>query len=305
MTKMGSLTLGGQKVDLTNTDRVMFPDVGVTKREVIDYYKDIADLMVPEVANRAMTMERFTKSINEGGFVMKHAQKHYPEWIPRAELGEKTVVEYPVVDSQAALVYFANQGGVAFHIWASKIDTPNNPNEIVFDLDPPDISAFPLVRKTAHVLKDLLEEIGMPVYVKTSGSKGLHVITPVDGKVGYEKVRELVSMIAKLLIERYPDLVTMEFHKKDRKGRLYFDTGRNVMGATFVAPYSLRGRPGAPISAPLTWNEIDDKAFQPNGIKLRDWPARRDAVGDAWYGWRKKPGSVTKAIKKLQSIVSG
>ncbi|HEY0250482.1 MAG TPA: non-homologous end-joining DNA ligase [Kofleriaceae bacterium] len=305
MAKTGSLKLGGQVVDLTNTDRVMFPDVGVTKRDVIDYYKDVADLMIHEIADRALTMERYTKSIAEGGFVMKHAQKHYPEWIPRAELGEKTVVEYPVCNSQAALVYFANQGGVAFHIWASQIETPNHPNEIVFDLDPPDISAFPLVRQTAHVLKDLLEELNLPTYVKTSGSKGLHVVVPTDAKATYEKVRELVSLIAKLLIERYPDLVTLEFHKKDRKGRLYFDTGRNIMGATFVAPYSLRGRPGAPISAPLAWPEIDEPDFQPNGIRLRDWNARRDAVGDAWYGWRKKPGSVAKAIKKLQSIVAG
>lgn len=302
MAKTGSLKLGGHTVDLTNTDRVMFPDAGITKREVIDYYKDVADLMVPELANRALTMERFTKSIDEGGFVMKHAQKHYPDWIPRAELGEKTVVEYPVCNSQAALVYFANQGAVAFHIWASPIDAPDHPNEIVFDLDPPDLSAFPLVRETAHVLKDLLEELALPVFVKTSGSKGLHVVTPVDGKASYEQVRELVAMIAKLLIERYPELVTLEFHKKDRKGRLYFDTGRNIMGATFVAPYSLRGRPGAPISAPLTWNEIDDPSFAPNGVTLRDWPARRDAVGDAWYGWRKKPGSVAKAIKRLGAL---
>jgi bifunctional non-homologous end joining protein LigD len=309
MAKTGSLTFGDIKVDLTNTDRVMFDDVGITKREVIDYYKDVADLMIPELRDRALTIERYTKSVAAGGFIMKHAQKHYPEWIPRVELGGKTVVEYPVCNNQAALVYFANQGAVAFHIWTSLTETPMQPNEIVFDLDPEDAKKFPSVVQVAVILHDLLDDLGLPSFVKTTGSKGLHVVVPVDGKATFEKCREVVSGIAKLLIARYPELVTLEFHKKDRKGRLYFDTGRNIAGATFVAPYSLRGRPGAPVSAPLTWSELDDPKLQPNGIKLRDFRARRDAVGDPWFGWRKHPGSVAKALKKLapllQSMVSG
>ena len=304
MTKTGSLTFGSIKVDLTNTDRVMFPDSGITKREVIDYYKDVADLMVPELADRALTIERYTKDITAGGFIMKHAQKHYPAWIPRAELGGKTIVEYPICNSQAALVYFANQGAVAFHIWASLTATPTQPNEIVFDLDPEDAKKFPEVVKIALILHDLLDELALPAFVKTTGSKGLHVVVPVDGKATFEKVREVVSGIAKLLIERYPDLVTLEFHKKDRKGRLYFDTGRNIAGATFVAPYSLRGRPGAPVSAPLTWGELDDPKLQPNFVTLRNFRARRDATGDPWFGWRKHPGSVTKALKKLKALIS-
>src|SRR5450432_3320561 len=268
MTKMGSLTFGDIKVDLTNTDRVMFPDGGITKREVIDYYKDVADLMVPELADRALTIERYTKDITAGGFIMKHAQKHYPAWIPRAELGGKTIVEYPICNSQAALVYFANQGAVAFHIWASLTSTPMQPNEIVFDLDPEDAKKFPEVVKIARILHDLLDELALPAFVKTTGSKGLHVVVPVDGKATFEKVR---------------------------KGRLYFDTGRNIAGATFVAPYSLRGRPGAPVSAPLTWGELDDPKLQPNFVTLRNFRARRDASGDPWFGWRKHPGSVTKA----------
>ena len=155
------------------------------------------------------------------------------------------------------------------------------------------------------ILHDLLDELDLPAFVKTTGSKGLHVVVPVDGKATFEQVpRGRRRGIAKLLIARYPDLVTLEFHKKDRKGRLYFDTGRNIAGATFVAPYSLRGRPGAPVSAPLTWSELDDPKLQPNGIVLRDFRARRDAVGDPWFGWRKHPGSVAKALKKLAPLLS-
>jgi len=302
MGKSGELVFGDVTVALTNTDRVMFPDVGVTKGDVIAYYKDVADLMVPELRDRALTMERFTKGIDQGGFFQKHAQKHYPAWIPRVELGGKTPVEYPICNSQAALVYFANQGGIAFHIWTSHAQTPLQPNEIVFDLDPPDATQFELVKKVARVLRDLCDELGLPPFVKTTGSKGLHVVVPVDGKAGFDQVHELVGGIAKLLVARYPDLVTLEFYKKDRKGRLFFDTGRNMPGATFVAPYSLRGKPGAPLSAPLTWNELDDPALKPDGIRLKGFAERRAATGDPWFGWRAHPGSVAKALAKLQKL---
>jgi len=304
--KAGELRFGDVTIALSNTDRVVFPDAGITKGDVIAYYNDVADLMVPELRDRALTMERFTKGIDQGGFFQKHAQKHYPAWIPRVELGgqgkRSTSVEYPICNSAAALVYFANQGGIAFHIWTSHAATPLQPNEIVFDLDPPDASEFELVKKVARMLRDLCEELGLPPFVKTTGSKGLHVVVPVDGKAGFDQVHELVGGIAKLLIARDPDSITLEFYKKDRKGRLFFDTGRNMPGATFVAPYSLRGKPGAPISAPLTWNEVDDPALRPDGIKLRDFAERRAAVGDPWFGWRKHPGSVAKALAKLAKL---
>jgi bifunctional non-homologous end joining protein LigD len=304
MAKSGELRFGDVTIALTNTDRVVFPEDGITKGEIIEYYKDVADLMVPELRDRALTMERFTKGIDAGGFFQKHAQKHYPAWIERARLGGKTVVEYPICNSQAALVYFANQGGVAFHIWTSHVKTPDHPNEIVFDLDPPDASAFDMVREVARLLRDLLGELGLPPFVKTTGSKGLHVVVPVDGKATFERVHELVAGIARLLVARYPDLITLEFYKKDRKGRLFFDTGRNLAGATFVAPYSLRGKPGAPISAPLTWNEVDDPALRSDGIRLREFAARRAATGDPWYGWRQHPGSVSAALATLAKLAT-
>lgn len=302
MAKTDELVFGDIRVALTNTDRIVFPDVGITKRDVIDYYAAVADLMVPELRDRALSMERFTKSIEGGGFMQKHAQKHYPAWIERAELGTKTVVEYPICNSQAALVYFANQGGIAFHIWTSHAARPHQPDEIVFDLDPPDDQSFDMVRQVARILHDLLDEISVPAFVKTTGSKGLHVVVPTDGKSTYDEVRELVSGITKVVCDRYPELVTTEFYKKDRKGRLFFDTGRNVEGATFVAPYSLRPRPGAPISVPLSWNELDDPTLKPNGIRLRDFRARRDATGDPWFGLRKHPASVKKALATLTRL---
>src|SRR4051812_24666716 len=225
--------------------------------------------MLPELRRRALTMERFTKGIAAGGFFQKHAQKHYPPSIDRVTLGGKTKVTYPVCDSAESLVYFANQGGIAFHIWTSRVETPASPDVLVFDLDPPD-GGFEMVRVTARLLDKTLGELGLPAFVKTTGSKGLHVVVPLDGRDTYGTVEKLTSAIAARLCAQYPELLTTEFYKKDRKGRLFLDTMRNAPGATFVAAYSLRGKPHLPVSAPIEWSEVDDASLRPDQFTLRD-----------------------------------
>src|SRR5262249_54455508 len=148
-----------------------------------------------------------------------------------------------------------NQGGVAFHIWTSRTATPMNPDTIVFDLDPPE-GKFEILREVARLLHELLDELKLPSFVKTTGSKGPHLVGPPAGAAALTQAPEPGGGVAKLFCARFPELVTVEFYKKDRKGRLYCDTGRNTAGATFIAPWSLRGRPGAPISAPITWPEV-------------------------------------------------
>jgi len=279
------------RVKLTNTDRVMFPDCGVTKREVLEYYRDVAELMLPEVRDRAFTMERFTKGIDVGGFFQKHWQKHYPAWIRKVELGTKTVVVYPVCDSAAALVYFANQGGIAMHIWTSRTAAPEYPDLLVFDLDPPE-GRFDLVRTAALELKTLFDDLDQPTFVKTTGSKGLHVVVPLDGRAMFGEVMALGNRVAKVLCANHPDKFTQEFYKKDRKGRLYLDVMRNALGATIIAPYSLRGRPGAPLSAPIEWEEVEDPALKPNGFTLRTIRDRLELLGDPWSNLRHTVASV-------------
>jgi bifunctional non-homologous end joining protein LigD len=277
----GEITVDGITVALTNQDRVVFPDAGITKSEVIAYYRAIADAMVPNLAGRPLTVERFTKGVDQGGFFQKHWQKHYPAWLDSAELGGKTRVKYPVVDQPAGLVYLANQGGIAFHVTTSRKSAPMHPDIIVFDLDPPD-GGFAMVREVALLLRDVLDELSLTPFVKTTGSKGLHVVAALDGTADYSAVHTLCNNLATLLATRRPDLITTEFYKKDRKGRLFFDTMRNAPGATFVAAYSLRGKPNAPVSAPVTWKEVEDDALRPDGFTLRDVPARLDRLGDPW-----------------------
>jgi bifunctional non-homologous end joining protein LigD len=289
---------GDVVVACTNTERVMFPDSGITKGDVLAYYHDVAEVMVPELRGRPLTLDRYTKGIDKGGFFQKHWQKHFPAWIDRVEIAGKTPVIYPICDTPASLIYFANQGTIAFHACTFRKASPQHPDELVFDLDPPD-GGFALVRRTARLLHALLGELGLPAFVKTSGSKGLHVVVPVDGAATYAEVGALCDGIARRLCAAHPDLVTTEFYKKDRKGRLFLDTMRNTPGATVVAAYSLRGRPGAPVSTPIEWDEVDDPALAPDGFTLRTVRARLDARGDAFCTLRARPGSVAAAIAAL------
>ena len=290
---------GDIRVACTNTDRIVFPDSGITKGNVLAYYRDVAEVMLPELRGRPLTIERFTKGIDKGGFFQKHAQKHYPAWIAREELGTKTRVVYPICDSAAALVYFANQGGFVLHVWTSRREAPQCPDELVFDLDPPE-GRFDLVRRTARVLLELFDQLELPLFVKTTGSKGLHVLTPLDGRASYHEVATVGDRISKLLCARHPEMITTEFYKKERKGRLFLDTMRNSPGATIVAPYSLRARPGAPVSAPIAWSELD--AVTADGIRLRDVRARLDHSGDPWTGLRATVGSAAAVARALDRL---
>lgn len=295
---------GDLVVTCTNVDRVMFPDAGITKRELLAYYHFIADRMLPELVGRPITVERFTKGIDRGGFFQKHYQKHYPAWLAKQELGGKTRVVYPIVEHAAGLVYLANQGSVAFHVWTSRRDAPEHPDLIVFDLDPPD-GGFELVRRTALILRELLEALGLSPFVKTTGGKGLHVVVPTDARATYAEVAALCNRISALLCARHPELVTTEFYKKDRRGRLFLDTLRNAPGATLIAAYSVRGRPGAPISMPIGWDEVDDPALRPDGFVLRDARARLEHRGDAWANLRARVGSVGEAAAALDRLAAG
>lgn len=296
-----SITLDGHEIALSNQDRVVFADSEITKGDIVAYYRDVAEVMVPKLRGRALTVERFTKGIEAGGFYQKHWQKHYPSWIDSVSFGGKAIVKYPIIDSAAALVYFANQGAIALHVITSRKQALHHPDLVVFDLDPPD-GGFELVRRAAQILHDVLGEIGLSAFVKTTGSKGLHVVAPLDGEATFDQIHELCHALAVLLTARHPDLITTEFYKKDRKGRLYFDTARNALGATFVAAYSLRGKPGAPVSTPIEWSEVADKQLRSDAFTLVNVRQRLDKRGDPWRDLRKHPGSVAAALKALADL---
>lgn len=295
---MSRFELDGRVVEGTHEDRVVFPDAGLTKGDVLAYYADVARVMVPELSGRPLTLERFTKGLAGGGFYQKHWQKHFPDWLDHVVIAGKTRVDYPICDTAAALVYFANQGALAFHVMTSRKAALGKPDVIVFDLDPPE-GGFPLAVRAARLVREELEAVALPAFVKTTGSKGLHVVAPLDGHATFQTVEHVATAIARRLLARAPDLATIEFYKKDRGGRLFLDTMRNAPGATFVAAYSLRGKPRAPVSAPIGWDELDDPELRADGFTLRDIRARLDRRGDPWAKLRAHPGSAAAAWDKL------
>lgn len=292
---------GDLVIACTNVDRVVFPEDGITKGDVIAYYRAVAGVMLPELRRRPLSIVRYPRGIAERGFFQKHRQKHYPAWIESATLGARTHVDYPLCNSAAALVYFANQGAIEFHVWTSRAEAPGHPDLLVLDLDPP-AGRFQLVRETALTLREVLGEIGLPAFVKTTGGKGLHVVAPLDGRAAFGEVAALGERIARLLCARRPEDLTIELYKKDRRGRLFLDTLRNALGATIVAPYSLRGRPGAPVALPIEWLEVEDASLAPDGFRLRDVPRRLDRLGDPWATLRAAPGSIERAARELYRL---
>lgn len=265
-----NLDLDGHTIALTNTDRVVFEEIGLTKGEVIAYYADVAPVMLPELRDRPLTLERFTKGIAAGGFYQKHAQKHYPAWIRRIELGMKKPVAYPICDTAAALVYLANQGGFVFHIWTSRAAAPDRPDLLVFDLDPPE-GGITAVRTVARLIRDALEALELPAFLKTTGGKGLHVVVPLtddDRSPDWDAAKLFAKAVCRRLAEQAPERFVLAMAKKERGGRIFLDYLRNDRTATAVAPLSPRARQGATVSMPLGWAQVK-KGLDPKRFTLR------------------------------------
>jgi bifunctional non-homologous end joining protein LigD len=230
-----------------------------------------------------VTMERFPSGIGHNGFLQKDVSKGFPNWLQRVEVPKKGgTVNYPLVCDERSLLWIANQNCVTPHVWTSRVPWLFQPDICVFDLDPASEDEPDVLRTAALAVRDLLAELGLPSWVKTSGSKGFHIMVPLDGKAGVEDVREFADRAAAILVERDPEHLTLEFIKVDRSGRIFVDTGRNGHSATFAAAYAVRSKAGAPVSAPCTWDELESGAVGPRSFALRSMAERIAAVGDIW-----------------------
>jgi bifunctional non-homologous end joining protein LigD len=227
----------------------------ITKGEMAAYYEMIAPHLLPHIRNRPVTMERFHKGIAEEGFFQKSIAKGAPEWLPIAEVPKKGgTVKHPLINDERSLLWLANQNCITPHVWTSRVPDLYHPDICVFDLDPLQDDAK-VLRGAALALRDLLSELGLTSWIKTTGSKGFHIAVPLDGKSDAGEVSTFANVVGRILVERNPKELTLEFSKADRGGRIYVDTGRNHPPATFAVAYAVRARPGAPISAPCTWEE--------------------------------------------------
>ena len=249
-------------------------------------------------------MERYPAGIGQKGFFHKDVSKGFPEWLVRVEVPKKDgTVHHPIANDTRSLLWMANQNCITPHVWTSRTPNLHNPDVCVFDLDPSKDDEADVLRTTAVALRDLLDELGLPSWVKTSGSKGFHIVVPLDGKTGMNEVAGFAHRAGALLVARHPQTLTQEFSKADRGGRIFVDTGRNGYSATFAAAYAVRARPGAPVSAPCTWEELEGGEVGPRTFTLRNMADRMERVGDLWSDMVRRRRSLKRPIERLRKIL--
>lgn len=269
-------------VEVSNPGKVLFPADGITKADLVDYYARVAEVMLPHVAGRPVAMHQFPGGIDQPGFFRKSVPEHFPAFVRRAELPkEGGTTTYVVIENRETLAYLANQNCVAVHVWPSRADRPDHPDRMIFDLDPGP-AGLEVVRSTAKALRGVLDELAWPSFVKTSGSSGLHVEVPLDGTAEFTEVLAASRAVAERVVAQDPDHVTLATRKAKRGGRLFLDILRNRYAQHAIAPYSVRALPGAPVAAPLDWDEALRADFDPRRYTIRNLFRRLAHKADPW-----------------------
>ncbi|UYQ92692.1 non-homologous end-joining DNA ligase [Chitinophaga horti] len=300
-TRNGAVKLNGHQVQLTNQSKIYWPEEKITKGELVDYYLSVADIMLPHLKNRPMSLHRFPNGIKGVSFYQKDLDvKNIPDWLKTVAIHASSTgkdVDYLLCNNEATLAYMANLGCIEVNPWLSRTTNLDNPDYIVLDLDPEDIS-FKHVIDTALCIRDILEEMDIGSYVKTSGSTGLHIYIPVACKYEYEVCRFFAQHVATEAHERMPDVTSITRAKAQRKHKVYIDYLQNSFGQTVAAPYSARPKPGATVSAPLLWKEVTGK-LKISDYHIGNMHKRLDKVGDLWKEIHKQRNDLKAIIKNM------
>ena len=285
---------------ITHPEKLLFPEDGITKGDLAAYYEAVAPVMLPHLRGRPLTMERFPAGISKKGFWQKDVSRGFPEWLERVKVSKKDgVVNHPIITDTRSLLWVANQNTITHHVWTSRVPDLGYPDVCVFDLDP-SVEDPAALRAAAIGLRDLLEELTLPSWIKTTGSKGFHIVVPLDRKTRMGQVERFAHAVGRLFASLAPDQLTQEFSKADRGGRIYIDTGRNGYSATFAAAYTVRARRGAPVSAPCTWDEVERGEVEPRTFTVSNMADRVTQVGDLWADMRRRGRSLKRAAERLK-----
>lgn len=297
---------GRRTVEVKRVDKVLFPGDGgakeYTKGDLVDYYRAVAPFMLPHLRGRPLMLERHPDGVEGPRFMQKNTPENYPEWITRVEVPkEGGTVLHTVCEDTATLLYLADQACLTLHRWQSRVGRIDRPDRMVFDLDPAEGADFAAVHEAAWQLAELLDELKLPSGLMTTGSRGLHIVVPVNGHQDFDEVREFAKGVADTLVARHPDRLTTAARKKDRGDRLYLDVQRNAYAQTAVAPFTVRAKPGAPVAVPIDWTQLDDP-----GLDARRWTIE-DAVEQArtnpWAGVMSKGRSLGPARRRLNALM--
>lgn len=292
--------IGDQTVPLTHTDKVLFPDDGVSKGDLVAYYRSVAEVLLPHLADRPLTLHRFPDGIGHGGFFQQHAGDHVPDWVATADVparGDQDAVRHILCQDEASLAYVANLGAIELHRWLSTTAAPDHPDLVVFDLDPPDGVPAGRLREAATLVRDLFDEFGLVPFLQTTGGRGYHVVAPLDATQPEELVRPLARSLADHLAARFPDRLTTKQRKADRGDRIFLDTNRNGYGQTAVAPYTVRSRPGAHVATPIGWDELSRVA--PDKYDVHNLTRRLARKADPWRDIRRHARSAATVADRL------
>jgi bifunctional non-homologous end joining protein LigD len=286
-------------VEVTHPDRVLFPADKITKRDLVDYYGDVAEMMLPHLRGRPLSVQRFPRGIGEQGFVQQDFADSLPEWMSGVEVAkEGGSVVHPLAEHREALRWLANQNCITLHMWQSRQDRLHNPDRLVFDLDPSDTD-FAVVRATARTTAGVLDDLGLACYVQTTGSRGLHVVSPVRPDTDFDSVRQFARGVAEVVAADDAKHRTVEVRRDKRGGRVYLDIMRNAYAQTAVVPYSVRARAGAPVATPLEWDELDARGLRADRFTISDVPKRLAGQRDPWADMSRHARSLRGPAERL------
>jgi bifunctional non-homologous end joining protein LigD len=275
LSKDGPVRVGGRTVQVSSVDKPFFPDAGLTKGDLIAYYRDVAETMLPPLRGRPLNLQRFPNGVDGKGFWQQGVADHFPDWIRTVTVerrGRGGTVDHVVCEDAATIVYLANLATVTFHAWTSTVEHLARPDLVIIDLDPDPGQGLDVVRAAARAVRAACEEIGLVPFVQTSGSRGYHVVMPLVPGPDVEVVRRFADELALLVAARDPGRLSVEWRKAKRDGRLLLDTARNGYAQTLVAPYSVRPRPEAPVATPIDWDElgrVGPRSYTPTNLRRR------------------------------------
>lgn len=300
------MQVDGHDIEISKRDKLFFPDAGISKGDLIDYYQKVAPTMVPHMQHYGVNMERYPDGVQGDSFFNKDAPDYFPDWIKTVAIDKREGGHFnaPVVDSKAALVYLANQGVITPHLYLSRTDDLEHPDKLVFDLDPPSQGdSSKALRQAALDVRDLMAELDLNCWVQTSGANGFHLIVPLDRSGNFDEVREFAKDCARVLVRRHPDNYTLEQRKNKRRGRIFLDMLRNAYGATAVAPYAVRAQASAAVATPIEWQELENGA-NPQSWTIKTIPRRLAQKDDPWQGMMKHAYTLTSREQQLQQLLN-
>jgi bifunctional non-homologous end joining protein LigD len=291
-------------VTLTHPEKVLFPGDGITKADLAAYHERVAEWMLPHMRSRPVSMQRFPGGIERRGFFHKDIPDYFPRWIKRVEVPKSGgTVTHVVASGVDTLLYLVNQNTITPHVWLSRADKVWQPDRLVIDLDPAPGSDFGAVRRAARNTGDLMRELGLTPFAQVTGSKGIHVWTPLRRRARHDEVRAFAGEIGAVLAKRHPDALTTEWRKEKRDGRILVDTARNTYAQTAIPPYAVRPRPGAPVATPIEWEELSDSRLRPDRWNVRNVLKRVGTRGDPWADMASYARGIARARRQLQSML--